>query len=163
MDATVVRRFRRSLRSLERLLEAVLRDETCCHGVSVAQCHALMSIYELEGPSLGELAAHMGLDKSTLSRTVEGVVNAGLVLREPVDRRKTHLLLTENGKAVCERIHTDNDALFLSVLEGVEADSEQVVSVFEGLVDSLFRHVRTGAECSKGCGGRPRAPAGGCR
>ncbi|MDR3557571.1 MAG: MarR family transcriptional regulator [Syntrophobacteraceae bacterium] len=154
MDIAVVRRFRRSLRRLERLLEAILRDETCCHGVSVAQCHALMGMDELERPSLGGLAVHMGLDKSTLSRTVDGLVKAGLVLREQggVDRRKTLLLLTENGKALCQRIHTDNDALFVKVLEGVEVASDQVISVFEGLVESLSRQGRSAAQGSKGCG-----------
>jgi DNA-binding MarR family transcriptional regulator len=154
MDLSAVRRFRRSLRRFERLLEDILREETCCHGVSVAQCHALMSMDELEGPCLGDLAAHMGLDKSTLSRTVDALVKAGLVLREPggVDRRKTLLLLTENGKALCERIHADNDALFVKVLEGVAEDSDQVISVFEGVVESLSRQGRSAAHGSKGCG-----------
>lgn len=116
----------------------------------------LIGIDELEGPCLGEPATSVGLDKSALCRTVDGLANDGLVQREPgrKDRRETCLLLTENGKVMCERIHTENDALFVGVLEGIEADSQQVIWIFEGLVESLSGHVQSAAACSKGCRSR---------
>jgi DNA-binding MarR family transcriptional regulator len=104
-----------------------------------------LGIDELQGPSLGDLAAHMGLDKSTLSRTVDSLVGGGLVAREPglKDRRKMRITLTENGSSICERIHADNDAFYVAVLNDAEVEADVIMKVFEGFTRAMSTRMKT--------------------
>ncbi len=94
-----IRTFRRDLRVLEREAVRNLEGETTCCGVTLAQCHALLEL-SFSGYSLNSLAAALDLDSSTLSRTVDGLVKAGLVERtqDPADRRAVRLALTAAGR-----------------------------------------------------------------
>jgi len=98
--AIAVGEFRRDLRVLERELMRQLEEETACCGVTLAQCHALLELSFSE-LSLGGLAAAVDLDPSTLSRTVDGLVKAGLVERTQglADRRSVRLALSAAGRA----------------------------------------------------------------
>ncbi len=153
MDQATVRGFRRVLRRLENLIENRLKDDTCCNGVSSAQCHALLAIDELQEPCLVDLAAYMGLDKSTLSRTVDGLVGVGLVERAPgsMDRRKMRIMLTTNGQSVCERIHADNDAFYAAVLKDAAVETEVIIKVFDGFTRSMSSRMKREGTCSKKC------------
>ena len=51
MDTQKVREFTRNLRQLELLVVSQLREDTCCHGVSVAQCHCLLAVEQLGRPA----------------------------------------------------------------------------------------------------------------
>ena len=122
MNQHEIRKFRHNLRRFERLVVSHFKGFGCCEGVSLAQCHALMEI-DGQGPlNLGQLAGSLGLDKSTLSRTVDGLVNIGLVERKPHprDRRSILLSLTDQGQRTCDNINANNDALFLRVFNRIE-------------------------------------------
>jgi DNA-binding MarR family transcriptional regulator len=140
--------FRRDLRVLEREIARQLESPTTCCGVTLAQCHALLELSSAD-VSLGGLAGALELDVSTLSRTVEGLVRAGLVERsaDPADRRAVRLRLTAAGG---ERVATINEMCnrdYARVL-GELGDSERraVVRAVRVLGD-LMRRVRTGASC----------------
>jgi DNA-binding MarR family transcriptional regulator len=92
--------FRRQLRRLERFIIVQLQQDALCCGVSTAQCHALLEIAERDSTTVSELAVSMSLDKSTLSRTVDGLVKAGWVKRiiNPANRRAQVLTLALSGK-----------------------------------------------------------------
>ena len=76
------------LRELIRLLErklCVLEDgEMACCGISMAQCHALVEIGRMGSISLIDLATMLNLDNSTMSRTVNNLVNNGMVERRGI-------------------------------------------------------------------------------
>jgi DNA-binding MarR family transcriptional regulator len=55
--------------------------ESCC-GMTLTQTHALVEIGRAGYVSLKGLAYVLGLDKSTMSRTVDNLVKTGFVLRE---------------------------------------------------------------------------------
>jgi len=141
MDVKLLREFRKNLRQLERLIVGQLREDTCCHGVSVAQCHCLLAVELLGRPSQNELAEHLGLEKSTLSRTVEGLVKIGQLERQAdeSDRRIIRLALTPEGGSTCTAINEANDALYGRVLEEMNSPPEQVVAVFAELVRAMVR------------------------
>jgi DNA-binding MarR family transcriptional regulator len=71
----------------------------------MAQCHAVVEIGRAGGISLAELAGLLNLDSSTMSRTVNNLVNSGYVIREldPKDRRYVTIELTENGRTVSRK------------------------------------------------------------
>jgi DNA-binding MarR family transcriptional regulator len=119
-----VKSFRELLRRFEREL-FMQNNESCCNGITLAQCHTLLEIESKQKESLTELAGTLGLDKSTVSRTVDGLVNIGLVDRTvPAENRRMALLqLTNAGKNICQTINNSNDSYFensLSVLNEKE-------------------------------------------
>ena len=138
---TAVEEFRRDLRVLEREFVRQLEGETTCCGVTLAQCHVLLEL-ALSGPSLTGLAAALDLDTSTLSRTVEGLVKAGLVERDkdPADRRAMRLALTPAGSARVASINRMCNQYYQALLEELtEEDQRQVVRAVRLLAGSMRR------------------------
>ena len=137
-----VRDFRRSLRQFERVHKTLMEDLDCCCGLTIAQCHPILEINELGKASLGDLAAKLNLDPSSLSRTVEALVQQGLVLREPDshDRRCVVLSLTPGGKKVCDEINGKNDILYEGILAKLPDERRRAVIQ---LVDDLVQAIRT--------------------
>jgi DNA-binding MarR family transcriptional regulator len=97
---TDLTRFRKFLRALERSIAGQLKDETVCCGITSAQCHTILELEERGKASVSELADSFGLDRSTLSRTIDGLVTGGLLSRveNQEDRRYSLITLTEEGK-----------------------------------------------------------------
>jgi DNA-binding MarR family transcriptional regulator len=133
MNQKFVRKFREVLRRLDR--ELFLQNvSSCCNGVTTTQCHTLLEMEGITDISVTELSKNLMLDKSTVSRTVDGLVNIGLVDRviPSENRRMTTLNLTENGKKTCENIHWYNDRYAqdaLSVLS--EEEQEELVRLLD--------------------------------
>jgi len=102
MDSRTVQQFRKTMRILERKLSELVKNDPVCCGVTMAQCHVLLATEEKGRTSVTELSAELELDKSTLSRTIDGLVVIGLVSRE-IDARirlSQHIYLTSQGEKV---------------------------------------------------------------
>lgn len=123
----------RALRVLLRRYERVQSnggglDSACC-GLTYAQCHPLLEIGERGRSSVGELAEALDLDKSTLSRSVDGLVKRRLVRRrtDPRDRRYVVLTLTPRGREICDEINRKNDDYFDRVLRQLSASERRTL------------------------------------
>ena len=82
----------------------LLRREDDSSGLSAPRLSAL-SVLVFAGPqSLAELAAAEQVRPPTMSRIVDGLVEAGLVTREvkPGDRRSVRIAATDEGKRLLE-------------------------------------------------------------
>ena len=125
IDNKSVKQFRELLRRFEREL-FMQKNDCCCNGITLAQCHTLLEIDSKEKESLTELSKTLGLDKSTVCRTVDGLVNIGLLDRTiPTEnRRMSTIQLTELGKNVCNSINVENDHYFGELLT-ILSDSER--------------------------------------
>jgi DNA-binding MarR family transcriptional regulator len=136
IDNKSVKTFRELLRRFEREL-FMQKNDCCCNGITLAQCHTLLEIDAKEKESLTELSKTLGLDKSTVCRTVDGLVNIGLLDRTiPTEnRRMSTIQLTELGKSVCNSINTENDQYFSEVLN-ILSESEQInfVTILDKIV-----------------------------
>jgi len=126
MKKSKIREFRKKLRRFDRLNE--LFNNTCCIGVTMAQCHALLEIEELGKATTNQLTKNLLLDKSTLSRTVDSLVKLGFVERKEnsADRRYVTLILSNEGIKKCNEINKNNDETYgkmLSQLSDYEAES----------------------------------------
>jgi DNA-binding MarR family transcriptional regulator len=133
-----IRHFRKILRSFERLTTIQLKS--CCSGVSLAQCHVLLEIEEQGQATTGQLAQRLGLDKSTLSRTIDGLVDIGLVERlpNPSDRRFTPLAVTKQGKSICDAINRSADEYYGRVFENIpQVKHDAIIQNFSLLVQAL--------------------------
>ena len=133
--------FRRDLRVLEREILRQLEGETSCCGVSLPQCHVLLEL-SFGDLSLKALADALNLDKSTLSRTVEAMVQGGLVTRaaDLADRRALRLTLSQRGKARVATINDTCDRYYTSLLDQLrESDRRQVVRAVRLLAEGMRR------------------------
>ena len=76
------------------------------NGLSLPQFHSLMTIAPRSPITQKELAAHTHLPKSTLSQSIEGLVQAEWVIREtnPDNRREVVLRLSDHGWQFVETI-----------------------------------------------------------
>lgn len=88
-------RLRRSVTRMNRRLR-----QSALGGVSPAQASMLATIEQHEAPSLGELATHEQIQPPSVTRIVQGLLEAGFVTRvvDPSDRRCQRVSLTTSGK-----------------------------------------------------------------
>lgn len=132
------------LRELMRLMErrlGVLEDgEMSCCGISMAQCHALVEIGRVGSISLVELSKLLDLDNSTMSRTVNNLVNGGMAEREldPNDRRYVTIKLTSDGKKSFEEIETNMNSYFEQIFNIIPEDKkDQVLESMQILLTAI--------------------------
>lgn len=108
------------LRCLSNFVSHSFAERLARQDISVSQWVVLRTLYDSSGITLNEAAAQVGIDKSTLSRMVERLVQRGLVNRaEGDDRRSVELALTPAGKKLVPQLAQladENDAAFFSML-----------------------------------------------
>lgn len=133
MDTLAVQQFRKNLRKLERKLAVQLEGDSLCCGVTMAQCHTLLAIAEKRLTTVTELATELELDKSTLSRTLDGLVAVGHVNRETnsCNRRSQHISLTPQGEKVTAGINEQWNRYFESLFARIPEPKHQ--AVLEGI------------------------------
>ncbi len=139
IDIKTVSRFRHALRKFEREQEFLQRSN-CCRGLTLAQCHALLEIGNMQQPSLMQLAGSLRLDKSTVSRTVDGLTNLDLVDRYvPHEDRRTLLIsLSKKGVETYDDINLVNDTYFNEVLSAIPVkELDAFIKAFELLADTM--------------------------
>lgn len=130
MDREQLNRFREKFRHLERELIELLKEDNVCFGVTVSQCHILLEIGAETEASIVELASILNLDTSTLSRSIDGLVNIGLVNRQqnPNDRRYVCVSLSEQGKKIFESIEKANNAYFSKIFRLIPEDKHNQIT-----------------------------------
>ena len=127
MNKDFLKQFRETLRVFDQ--ELFLQNHaSCCNGISMAQCHTLLEIEKNEEISVSDLARNLSLDKSTVSRTVDGLVNIKMVNRVIPDqnRRLALINLTDSGKQVCSAINYSSDSYVSDMLKDFTDDEKQL-------------------------------------
>lgn len=92
--------------------------------------------------SVGDLAAALALDVSTVSRAVEDCVRSGLFTRTPgaVDRRRSELRLTEEGRAMLARATENRRRLLAEATEDwSDHDLEALLALLRDLGSGFDR------------------------
>lgn len=95
-----------SLTRVVRLVYFRAANRTEMLDLPIAQMRCLNALGEREGDRLVELAGRTSLTLPAASRTVEKLVQKGLVLRQPDpdDRRAVRLFLSETGSTMLDRL-----------------------------------------------------------
>jgi putative acetyltransferase len=98
-------------------------------GITHSQCHTLIELERQDRLTAGALAQALNLDKSTMSRTVAGLVKRGYVAMraEPGDRRRRQLVLTARGRRKVAQIHQQADGNVQAALTALAADDRAAV------------------------------------
>ena len=126
-------RLHRSLNAFVRQYQFRNRNEICCYGITVSGCYLLQVLNDKGPRSMQELATHLFLKISTVTRLVDGMAQKKLVRRQrdEKDKRVVRVELTEGGDRVLQKISEDllsqEEALLASLSEDVR----------EGVVDAI--------------------------
>ena len=108
------------LRCLSNSVSHRFAERLAKQGVSVAQWFVLRTLYNGDVLTLNEATKQVGVDKSTLSRMIERLVQKGLASRsEGPDRRSVGLTLTSAGKKLVPKLAKladENDESFFHTL-----------------------------------------------
>lgn len=94
-----INELRRNARSAVREL-GLLNDAYFEIGVTLAERHLLIELHTNPSLTMGEMAEHLLLDKSTVSRLIAGAVRKGYIkcIVDEKDKRKRFLKMTEKGE-----------------------------------------------------------------
>jgi DNA-binding MarR family transcriptional regulator len=113
--------LRELLRILVRNLGILEKSDASCCGVTITQCHAIVEIGRAGVISLIELSDLLGLDKSTMSRTINNLVENNLVTREvdSENRRYVTIQLTDEGKEVFHSIEKSMFEYYSSIFNHI--------------------------------------------
>lgn len=105
------------------------RSQICCHGLSVSQCYALMTIKERGPLAMRELAAKLFLTISTMTRIVDQLVKKKLVLRHPYEKDRRVILVeaTKEGEEVLKIIQESLLATQKQILSRLSPQEREVI------------------------------------
>lgn len=132
-----------AIRMLERKLGILDDLQSSCCGITFAQCHAIVEIGRAGTLSLNDLADILGLDKSTMSRTINNLVNEGLATRDldAEDRRFVRIGLTGKGREIFQGIEAALRIYFEKVYDSIpENKREQVIESLDLLFKALIEN-----------------------
>ena len=134
------KRLRELISRLERKTGALSDSHMACCNITMAQCNALVEIGRAKSISLVELAEAIGLESSTISRTVNHLVNAEMVSREvdPSNRRYITISLTEDGQQIFDGIETGMNLYYKQILRKIPSEKqEEVLDSIQILLDAF--------------------------
>ncbi|AEY67626.1 MarR family transcriptional regulator [Clostridium sp. BNL1100] len=132
--------LRELIRILVRDLGILEKSDASCCGVTITQCHAVVEIGRKGKISLVDLAGLLGLDKSTMSRTINNLVESDLVLRDldSENRRYVIIQLTENGRNVFKNIEESMNGYYKSIFNSIpENKRSQVMESLQLLTNAV--------------------------
>ena len=135
------RQLRELIRQLERKTGAMNDSQMACCNITMAQCHALVEIGRAKRISLVELSEVIGLENSTLSRTVNHLVNAEMVNRDVdlANRRYITISLTEDGQQVFDGIETCMNLYYKQILRRIPEEKQtEVLESLKLLIDAFI-------------------------
>jgi DNA-binding MarR family transcriptional regulator len=130
-------KFRETLGVAYQRVNALQRDEKRCFGVTLSRCVTLETLLR-EGPlPVRELASRLGLNASTVTRSIDGLVREGLVRRsrdERRDRRRVFVNLTARGRTLAEKLERCADAYSDRILEQIPEERREDVLYALGIL-----------------------------
>lgn len=139
-----IRRFRELVTDAYRRFNVLERAEKGCFGVTMSQCMTLELLLDNGRLAVGALAEALGLETSTVTRTVDVLVRDGLLHRvrdESVDRRRVFVSLTDAGRKLAVDLQRCADDYCARILERVPAerrdDLGEALALLVGALDDL--------------------------
>lgn len=110
------------------------------HGVTVAQWPVLSSLYSGKSQTPAELAAHIGLNRSAITRLLDRLEKKGFVERQSSahDGRSYSIRLTESGRGIVPKLAELSQAVNAQFLSGLSPGEK---SRFEETLHRMLENV----------------------
>lgn len=127
--------IRDGLRQFNRFA-GVLKTDPYGIGLTLSQSSALVDLERFESLKPLELARHLQLEKSSITRLVEVLASKHLIsiTADPKDKRSKTLRLTEKGKKAVKKIHQISDQTVKDVLKNIpEKEHAEIAQAFKRL------------------------------
>ena len=124
VDPELIGRLRLAVLRLSRRLR-----QNAAAGITASQLSVLTTLARHEALTLGELAAHEGVQPPSVTRMVDNLERAGLVARgaSPTDRRTVMARLTPKGRKAVEDIRRRRDAWLAQRLGELDAGTRGMI------------------------------------
>ena len=141
MKIETYRKFFHQLTLLYRPFENNLNIQLGKHNLYRAQWTILYRLFN-DGPStLVELSTYQGVEKPTVTRTINRLEELGYVEQIPgKDKREKLMHLTELGRTVYLEVRVTIDQFEQDILIGVsEAEQQEAIRVMESIRNKLIK------------------------
>lgn len=135
--------LRELIRVLVRNLGILEKNDASCCSVTVGQCHAIVEIGRVGSISLTDLSDLVGVDKSTMSRTINNLVEDSLVIRDidEDNRRYVNIQLTDSGRMIYNNIENTMNTYYQGIFDAIPEDKRnQVLESLQILKDAVKNH-----------------------
>ena len=135
---------------LVRVYQTRDRERICCHDITLSQWAALEFVVGRGPMSLTALAHLLGLDKSSVSRAVDGLVRKQWLERveSPDDRRAVVLAASPAGNAFYQRVRADLIAGEAQAIVNMDpAASQAAISILDRLTASAQSRLSAAPAC----------------
>ena len=88
---------------------------------------------------MSELATSLGLDKSTLTRNINILINRNLVekYRDTQDLRVYKVILSDEGEQIKEKLYSELDNFTSKLLSSFSNEIEDEIYLFDKLIQKL--------------------------
>lgn len=132
LSTRVIDELRRNARSMVREL-GLLNEAYFEIGVTLAERHLLIELAGSPGPTMGEIAERLLLDKSTVSRLISKAVKKGYIacVADEKDKRKRFLQITEAGR---QTLQAFEPIAFNQTKQALlTLNSEDIETVYKGI------------------------------
>ncbi|WP_274364083.1 MarR family winged helix-turn-helix transcriptional regulator [Paenibacillus thermotolerans] len=116
-------------------------DKSFIEGLTPKQVHILMEIGSKTFRH-GDLAGILGVDPSTLTRTLDPLVRANLIDRQtnPENRREVLIRLSGHGLEVLEEVRNKMSRLLAQILEQIPEGQQQQVESGIGILLTAIKN-----------------------
>ena len=135
-DIAAIRAFSRTMvRELD-----LLDGQQCFGGFSLSECHLLTELETMGEASGSELSERLVLEKSTISRMIQRLIDCGDILtrNDPSDRRRKRLRLSAKGRRAVESLHQHSDQRVAEALAFVaEPDRRAIIDGLRAYAKAL--------------------------
>ena len=129
-----------AMTALIRIYQFRDRDRVGYYGLTITQCYVLQLLLRRGAMTLNELAAEMHVDKSVLSRVVDGLENKRAITRaaNPADGRSMLITATNAGTQRYLRAETDVVAEYSTILSAFPLSvRKQLIKLIGALTSAL--------------------------
>ena len=136
---TGAEQLREYSRIMNRKLDRINQSDCCTSGINAFQCALIIEIGRKPEVSIKELAEITGVDKSSISRAIEELVQNVYVERTESqrDRRWVAIRLLPKGKQRFEAIESEMNLRFHSILNCIPNDKQiQVIEAFAVFIEA---------------------------
>lgn len=116
----------RSIWRLNQSMRSFVQKTALENDLSVPQYAVLMMVAPKKEITQKQLGNLMKFPKSTLSQAVDGLVQADLIMRHPVEdnRREMQLILSEKGKLLYEKIRNQKGSVHRALETAIDTLDE---------------------------------------
>lgn len=135
------------LADASRLLRRRFEQESRDLPMTSAQLQIVARLARNEGISQAALAGLLDIEPMTLSRHVDRMEVAGLVVRQPdpSDRRARRLYTTELGRELLEPMRARAAVVYEEALAGLDgSEREALLVALQGIIDNLSAAIASG-------------------